>query len=173
MVVLVACLSATVGTGRSSLFHLPTCSCKLFRNLEETLTPLWKVVEMMLWIPEFSVEFKHLHRENGCISIISCGYKPTNHCFAVGKSHFYLGFYICEKGMVTLFRVTLPSMPGHCPVAHCCRVAATIQKLMDPPSREDGSAQRYPLSKTQIPKPTVCTVFQREWGGRSSSQACP
>lgn len=60
-------------------------------------------------------------------------------------SPYYLGFSICEKGSVTLFMVTLPHM--HRTVVCCYRVAATIQKMVGLPPREDGSAWSYPLSK--------------------------
>lgn len=80
----------------------------------------------------------------------------------MGKSPHYLGLSICEKGTVTLFVVRLPSL--RTTVACYCRVAATMQKMMGLPSREDGSAWRYPLSKMQIPKGYGLHCFPGEVG---------
>lgn len=100
-------------------------------------------------------------RENGCVSIISCGCKPINHCSAMGKSHFCLGFYICEKGTVTLFMVILPSMPR--------TVGCVLQQGCCYKPKIDGhSIQRgwicseislFPFSKLQIPKAYCLRCF--------------
>lgn len=153
MAVLVACLSDTVGTGRISSTCLPLL--RKFLGTYSSVKSSWNDA-LNSWV--FSGI--HLHRENGYISIISCGYKPTNHCSLVGESPYNLGLSVCEKGTVTLFMLTLPSM--HRRVACCCTYPGRMDRLGD-----------IPFLKCASPKPTVCIVFQGKWSAMSSFQACP